>query len=113
MRVLSGLKPIPYNPGDLTNGNNYFGQTWRDKVQPYTTDPFPAFLYLSPQDTARRSDLATVLDNYVRSESAKFITGANPLSNIDKYYSDLNALGFKEYQDFSVKAYNSYLQNSK
>jgi putative aldouronate transport system substrate-binding protein len=59
-------------------------------------------------ENTRLSDLSTVIVDYVTKETAKFITGANSLANIDKYYSDLNALGLKEYQDIYVKAYATY-----
>ena len=49
-------------------------------------------------------NLATVLREYARTESAKFITGARPLSELDDYFDQMEALGALDF----VKVYQDY-----
>jgi putative aldouronate transport system substrate-binding protein len=112
-RVVCGLEPVKETLYDLSNGDPFYRKSIVDNLLPYAVDSYPANVYFTAEENTRLSDLKTVIMDFVDKESAKFITGANSLSNIDKYYSDLNALGFKEYQDLYSKAYNTYLNNLK
>jgi putative aldouronate transport system substrate-binding protein len=96
-----------------TQGEDWVRITMVKNLFPYQVDTFPKNFYLSAEDNTRLIDLKTVILDFVDKESAKFITGVNSLANIDKYYSDLNALGFKEYQDIYTRAYEAYLKNAK
>jgi hypothetical protein len=78
---------------------------------PYIVPNFPIYVYLSPKDSQRVLELQQILSDYVKQETAKFITGANPLSNIGKYYSDLDTLGLKEYQGIYQRFYDAYLKS--
>jgi putative aldouronate transport system substrate-binding protein len=113
-RIVYGLKPIGgWNWNDYTRYDHWYRDHVKDDVWPYLADSYPGTIYLPVDVNTRLSDLGTVINDYVSKESAKFITGANSLSNIDKYYSDLDALGFKEYQDIYINAYGTYQANLK
>ena len=59
-------------------------------------------------DATKIQDLESVLYDYVVAESAKFITGARPLSQeeFDKYCADLKAMGMDDYMEIQLKAFN-------
>jgi putative aldouronate transport system substrate-binding protein len=111
LRVLSGLQPETVRKYNVTFADNHWRQSMYDWAIPYAIDGYPPITYLSAQENTRLSDLKTVITDFVNQETAKFITGANSLNNIDKYFSDLNSLGFKEYLDLYVKAYDFYLRS--
>ena len=52
-----------------------------------------------------------MLEDYVNTESAKFITGVNSLDNLPAYFEQLNDIGFEEYLTYYVDAYEIYLAN--
>jgi putative aldouronate transport system substrate-binding protein len=112
-RVLCGLEPLKETLYDLSKGDPFYRKSVTDHILPYVAAPFPSNIYFTAEENIRLADLKTVITDYVEKESAKFITGANSLSNMDKYYSDLNTLGFREYQNLYTDAYNAYLGNLK
>jgi putative aldouronate transport system substrate-binding protein len=112
-RTWSGLPREEVRKYDITYPDNQWRQSMYDWVVPYGVDGYPTITYLSIQENTRLSDLKTVISDFVDQETAKFITGANSLTNFNKYISDLNALGFKEYQELYTKAYNIYLASKQ
>jgi putative aldouronate transport system substrate-binding protein len=112
-RTIAGLPylgQMVYNP----NNGDHWMRMWVEKNRlPYVSPGYPNTIYFTEEESIRIMDLKTVISDYVAKESAKFITGANSLANIDKYYNDLNALGFKEYQDLYIKGYDTFLKNLK
>jgi putative aldouronate transport system substrate-binding protein len=112
-RIVCGIEPMKETIYDINGGDQFTRKSVVDNVMPYVVASFPNNIYFTAEENIRLSDLSTIITDYVEKETAKFITGANSLSNIDKYYSDLNALGFKEYQELYAKAYAAYQANLK
>jgi hypothetical protein len=112
-RIIAGFEPEKETKFNLENGDHFYRNSIINNIMPYVQEPYPNNVYFTAEENIRLSDLSTVITDYVEKETAKFITGANSLSNIDKYYSDLNALGFKEYQELYAKAYTAYQANLK
>jgi putative aldouronate transport system substrate-binding protein len=104
------VNKVNYNP---ENGDHFYRISLIENLMPYVEDPYPINVYFSQAENIRLTDLRSVIKDYVDKETAKFITGANSLENLDKYYSDLNTLGITEYQNFYVKAYDIYQRNMK
>lgn len=73
----------------------------------YMVTPLPAS-YTTPEQSARFIDLQSSLRAYVDAETAKFIVGERDLSTLDKYYSDLEAMGAKEFLELAREIYASY-----
>jgi putative aldouronate transport system substrate-binding protein len=115
--ILSGFEPVKENERErvynVDTPNGFINYTRYKNVWPYTVEGYPSSIFFSPEENTRVSDLKTVITDYVQRESAKFITGAKSLNNIDAYYRDLNALGLKEYENLYVKAYEVYLRNRR
>jgi len=72
----------------------------------YTVLP-PAFL--DEQKGNRAADLRSALENHVRAESAKFIVGQRPLSQINQFFAELKAMGFDEYRKIYTDYYSDYM----
>lgn len=65
--------------------------------------------YMLEEDALRYTELSTVLDNYIITESAKFITGLRPLEEIDDFFKELEGMNVKEFVELSEEAYASYM----
>ena len=48
--------------------------------------------------------MKTAIDEYASQETAKFITGARPLEDLDSYFDEIERLGAAEY----VQVYQEY-----
>lgn len=66
----------------------------------------PSFAYFDTETSDRITDLKTVITDYVKAETAKFITGARSLDEYDAYLSELNTLGVDEYLEYYLNDYN-------
>ncbi len=112
-RIVAGLEPLLEMEFDLTSGDRFYRWSVTQNLLPYAQEPYPNNVYFTEEENTRLSDLRTVITDFVAMETAKFITGANQLSNIDKYYNDLKTLGFEEYEGLYIKAYENYLNNKR
>ena len=72
----------------------------------YTVLP-PAFLNV--QQGSRVADLRSALENHVKAETAKFVVGQRPLSQIPAYFAELKAMGFDEYKQIYTNVYKDYM----
>ena len=69
----------------------------------------PAFL--TEAQIRRSANLRSVIENHVRSETARFIAGRRPLSEIPAYFRELQSMGIDEYREIFVNAYQNYIDN--
>ncbi|HML46533.1 MAG TPA: hypothetical protein PKE04_07265, partial [Clostridia bacterium] len=76
---------------------------------PYETEDFPYIIYFDEETSTLISDLASVINPYIESETAKFITGVRDLGEFDAYLEELKALSFEEYLGYYQDAYAAYL----
>ena len=67
-------------------------------------------VYLTAEQKQRVADLSTVINDYVTAESAKFIVGTRPLSELDAYFEELKSLGIEEYIAIYQEAYAPFLE---
>lgn len=67
-------------------------------------------MYLTAEQNQRVADLSTVINDYVTAESAKFIVGTRPLSELDAYFEELKSLGIEEYIAIYQEAYAPFLE---
>lgn len=65
---------------------------------------FPKYVYLDAETMEEAANILTVLQEYAAQESAKFVTGARPLSELDIYFDEMERLGALEY----VQIYQDY-----
>ncbi|GGA41669.1 extracellular solute-binding protein [Paenibacillus physcomitrellae] len=72
--------------------------------------PFPT-LFLTPDEQAEVNALSSDLNTYVRSMEAKFITGAEPLTNWDKYLDTVKKMGGERMAEIYQAAYDRWKQS--
>lgn len=82
----------------------------RNNVEPYRVESFPMIVYYDEETTLAIDELHTILDPYIESEVAKFITGARDLSEFSKFQEELKSMGIEELLGYYTEAYNNYLE---
>ena len=104
---VSGIRPA-YSAGAGTH--------WRVAMEkanvPYYTVGYPT-IYFGVADNQKIIELTTPLSDYIKQMEAKFITGAEPLTNFENYMAELEKLGLSKLQKYYVDAYASYIANMK
>ena len=86
-----------------------------EKIKPYYVDTYPNIVFFSQEVNNRIVDLRSVINSYVESETAKFVTGSRPISEeeMNKYYEELDKLGYQEYLQYYVDYYQENVLNAK
>lgn len=72
--------------------------------------PFPT-LFLTPEQQAEVTTLTSDLTTYVRQMEAKFVTGAEPMSNWDNYVATVKKMGGDRMQQIYQEAYDQWKSN--
>ncbi|SFA77519.1 putative aldouronate transport system substrate-binding protein [Cohnella sp. OV330] len=72
--------------------------------------PFPT-LFLTSEEQTQVNSLTSDLNTYVNQMEAKFITGAEPLSNWDKYVDTLKKMGAEKMAKIYQGAYDRWASN--
>ena len=85
-----------------TNGDNHYRFSMMARLYDYIAEGFPTKVFFTEEINARIGDLSTVINSYVRAETAKFITGARPLDQFNDYLAELESLGMSEYLGYYV-----------
>ena len=100
------IKTGTYSP-DNANGYGRYTvmEAWDGKV---TFVRLPA-VYVTEEDSLRATELSKVIGDYISSESAKFITGTRPLSELDEFKEELKTMGAEEYIEMYRTAYSTYM----
>lgn len=85
--------------------DHYFRISGLEKLSNVLEPGFPMFFYLDSDDTYRLTELSTVIDPYIKEQVARFISGDRSLDEFDAFQSELNAMGFEEYQGIYQKVW--------
>lgn len=85
----------------------------RNNVEPYRTESFPMIVYYDEETTLAIDELHTILDPYIESEVAKFITGARSTDEFPKFQEELKGMGVEELLGYYTTAYENYLSAQK
>lgn len=106
MQKLYGA-PIAETTYDMTNGDQNFRYSCLQHMTPYETDKFPYIIYFDEETNTIVSDLASVIQPYIETETAKFITGIRDISEFDTYLAELESLDFETYLNYYRDAWSS------
>ena len=93
-------------PLSLDDGDQNFRATQLEYQADYAQEGYPGITYFTEEQNARISDLKTVIDSYIETETARFITGVRPLDEFDSYLEELEKLGLSEYLGFYEDYYS-------
>ncbi len=103
----------PEVQGDLrknmtdADGEMHFRCAMEDTMVPYTQTGYPYVVYLDADTALRASNLLVAIKEYVVQETAKFVTGARSLDDLDAYFDELDKLGAQEYVQIYADYYES------
>ena len=78
-------------PDGFARGSTY------DNLSKHVVTEFPTVVYWDEKVANRLSDLSTVLNDYVETQFARFVTGARPLSEMNAYFAELDKMNYQEY----------------
>lgn len=91
--------------GDL---DTHFRLANEDTLAPHVeVGIVPKNIYLDAETSAYVTDLLTVVREYGEQESAKFVTGARPLSELEQYFDEIEKLGALEIVEIYAEHYNA------
>lgn len=85
--------------------NRYYA--WIDNL----TTVRMSMLYCTAEESERITDLQSVLENYIRENFAKFVTGGRSLDEFDAYQEELKQLGIEELLDIYTRGYQPYIDS--
>jgi len=110
---LSAMKFYGLNPEKETFNLNT-PEGWRrhstyQNLTPHAITDFPFDVYWDERTNERLADLSTVLNDYANIQFAQFVTGARPLSDMNRYFTELDAMHYQEY----LKIYSDYYDRYK
>lgn len=88
----------------LTDGEMHFRLSLEDTLVPHVRIGYPGIVYLDQETALKAANLLTVIKEYATQESAKFVTGARSLEELDAYFTEIERLGALDY----VKIYQDY-----
>ena len=94
---------------DPTNPNDYWRWIQSETCADYCTFIRLPSTYLTVEQQNEVSDKQVQLENYIKEQSAKFITGARSLDEFDAYQQELKDMGIEEYIAVFKDAYSNYM----
>lgn len=89
------------------NGELTFRMGLQETVCNYVETGLPNYVYLDPETMEEAANLLVVISEYATQETAKFVTGARPLSELDAYFDEIERLGALDYVEIYRDYYNS------
>ncbi len=104
------ILPYNYDP-NFGSGANLLNV--RKNVEPYRCDSYPIIVYYDEDTTLAIDELHTILDPYIESEVAKFITGARSIDEFPKFQEELKSMGIEELLEYTTTTYENYVAAQK
>lgn len=101
---LAGVTYEGFNLDHENNGDDNYRYILANACAGRLLTPIPD-AFMTADDTARFSDLKTVLNDYTKAETAKFIVGQRPLDELPKFQEELKGIGLDEYVELVNKYY--------
>ena len=96
---------------NIDSADNYWHKTSSDAWRPYATSVKLGTVWLGEDENVEITDLKAVLSSYISSESAKFITGRRPMSEIEEFWDELKQMNIDRYLEIYVEAYAPYMES--
>ena len=79
--------------------------------RPHITTVNLPTVYMSEDDALTAAEILSVVKNHIESETAKFVTGIRPLSELDAFHAELKAMGIEEYIEMNKEAYVPFMDS--
>lgn len=109
-----GVENPEFPDFDLSDPDQHYRKECYEAHKGHMVDGLPS-MYLDTESAAKYTDLYTVISNYVDSETAKFVVGQRPITELDQFFEELKSMNIDEYQKLCHDYYADYIQerNSK
>ena len=104
LEMLSSLPVSPLRIDPTSGGDSHFRYSMDQNITPYETEDFPYIIFFDEKTSVVLSDLASVINPFIQTETAKFITGIRNISEFDTYLQELKVLGFDDYLNYYRRA---------
>lgn len=88
----------------------FWQNSYEEIVAPYLQLQFPN-LYMTDEQEKRIAELKTGIEDFTKTMEAKFIIGAEPLSEVPAYFEELKRLGVEEFIAIYQEAYDAYINS--
>lgn len=91
------------------NGEIHFRSAMYDTLVPYVQTGYPYYVYFDSDKTNELSDIEIAFSDYIKQETAKFVTGARAITEeeLNAYFGELERLGVYDYVKEYAEFYNS------
>lgn len=94
---------------DQSNAQGHWFLSNSAVSRPYITEVNLPPVYMSEDNALDATDLYTTLEYHIIAESAKFITGKRPLSEIEAFQNELKGMGIETYIAMYKEAYEPFM----
>ena len=78
-------------------------------VAPYAVSGFPEIVYFDEDTQEAVDEIRMVMDAYIETNVAKFVTGARDLAEFDQFVKEIEDLGLRDLEEIYQEAYDAYL----
>ncbi len=95
----------------MDDANGYGRFTVIDAWEGHQTYVLLPSVYMTEEQALRATEIATLINNHITAESAKFITGVRPISEIETFKEELKTMGVEEYIEMYRNAYATYMDS--
>lgn len=111
--AVTGEEITIYDTGAYSNedANGYGRFTVMDEWEGRVTAVRLPSVFLTEELSLRAKEIETVIMDHINSESAKFVTGVRPISELPAYKEELKAMGIEEYIQIYKDAYSGYMKS--
>ena len=91
------------------NGDDHYRISEAAQVRKYLVTMYPHIVFFSAEDNITISDYKVLINDYVKEETAKFVTGLRPVTDaeLDSYFNALEGLGIQELLAFYADYYEA------
>lgn len=89
------------------DGEMNFRAALEDTMVPFVTDDMPVTIYYDEETADKVDSLVVLVREYATQETAKFVTGRRPLSEINDYFDEIEKLGALQVLDFTREYYEN------
>ena len=120
MQTLQWIEGVPedqinYTKWAYDHGDNYGRICSTERVLPYVKDGFPYIVYYDADTQEEIDEIVLLLEDYVESSVAKFITGATEVTeeNFKAFQDGCNKYGADRLLEIYQEAYQNYLNAAK
>lgn len=93
---------------NMDNGDDQYRIALQEACMPYLQSMYPTIVFFDADTSERIAQLKPLLTDYVKQETAKFIIGQRPLTEVDSYFDTLDSLGMGEYLEIYADYYEGY-----